>query len=62
MACGFAHQSGGGLVIESAPGRGTTVTLWFHEASDVSAASASVVHKTIVGAGALGGVGERPPL
>jgi signal transduction histidine kinase/ActR/RegA family two-component response regulator len=29
MARGFAHQSGGGFLIESAPGQGTTVTLWF---------------------------------
>jgi len=28
MAKGFAEQSGGTLAIESAPGRGTTVTLW----------------------------------
>ncbi|CAH2603726.1 Histidine kinase [Rhodovastum atsumiense] len=28
MAKGFAEQSGGGLAIESAPGCGTTVTLW----------------------------------
>ena len=28
MARGFAEQSGGGLRIESAPGHGTTVTLW----------------------------------
>ncbi|CAH2605918.1 Histidine kinase (plasmid) [Rhodovastum atsumiense] len=28
MAKGFAEQSGGGLAIESAPGHGTTVTLW----------------------------------
>jgi PAS domain S-box-containing protein len=28
MAKGFAEQSGGALAIESAPGRGTTVTLW----------------------------------
>ncbi|WP_162530452.1 PAS domain-containing protein [Rhodovastum atsumiense] len=28
MARGFAEQSGGGLTIESEPGRGTTVTLW----------------------------------
>ena len=35
MARGFAHQSGGGLAIESAPGRGTTVTLWFPEAAGV---------------------------
>jgi signal transduction histidine kinase/CheY-like chemotaxis protein len=39
MARGFAHQSGGGLAIESASGRGTTVTLWFPEAADVSVAS-----------------------
>ena len=32
MARGFAHQSGGGFAIESAPGQGTTVTLWFPEA------------------------------
>ncbi|WP_161993827.1 PAS domain-containing hybrid sensor histidine kinase/response regulator [Muricoccus nepalensis] len=29
MAKGFAEQSGGGLQIVSAPGRGTTVSLWF---------------------------------
>ena len=29
MAKGFAEQSGGALGIESAPARGTTVTLWF---------------------------------
>ncbi len=29
MAKGFAEQSGGGLTIESAPGQGTTVMLWF---------------------------------
>jgi PAS domain S-box-containing protein len=29
LAKGFAEQSGGGLPIESAPGRGTTVALWF---------------------------------
>jgi len=28
MAKGFAEQSGGGLAIESAPGEGTTVTIW----------------------------------
>jgi CheY-like chemotaxis protein len=39
MARGFAHQSGGGLAIESAPGRGTTVTLWFPEAVGVLVAS-----------------------
>ena len=39
MARGFAHQSGGGFVIESAPGQGTTVTLWFPEVVGVSVAS-----------------------
>ncbi len=29
MAKGFSEQSGGALNIESAPGRGTTVSLWF---------------------------------
>jgi PAS domain S-box-containing protein len=29
MAKGFAEQSGGGLAIRSAPGQGTTVSLWF---------------------------------
>jgi signal transduction histidine kinase len=28
MAKGFAEQSGGALGIESAPGRGTRVSLW----------------------------------
>jgi PAS domain S-box-containing protein len=28
MARGFAEQSGGGLMVESVPGRGTSVTLW----------------------------------
>jgi signal transduction histidine kinase/CheY-like chemotaxis protein len=32
MARGFAHQSGGGLLIESTPGQGTIVTLWFPRA------------------------------
>jgi signal transduction histidine kinase len=40
MARGFAHQSGGGFAIESTPGRGTTVTLWFPEVGGVGAASA----------------------
>jgi PAS domain S-box-containing protein len=33
MAHGFAAQSGGALGIESAPGHGTTVTLWLPEAA-----------------------------
>ncbi len=32
-ARGFAEQAGGGLAIESAPGRGTTVTLWLPQAA-----------------------------
>ncbi|CAH2600511.1 Histidine kinase [Rhodovastum atsumiense] len=32
MARGFAEQSGGGLSIRSAPGRGTTVSLWLPRA------------------------------
>ena len=41
MAKGFAEQSGGGLGIESAPGRGTTITLWLPEATAQSCASAT---------------------
>ena len=33
MAYGFVHQSGGHLAIDSAPGRGTSVTLYFPIAS-----------------------------
>jgi signal transduction histidine kinase/DNA-binding response OmpR family regulator len=33
MAYGFVHQSGGHLMIDSAPGRGTSVTLYFPIAS-----------------------------
>ena len=33
MARGFAQQSGGGLSIDSTLGKGTTVTLWFPQAS-----------------------------
>ena len=32
MAKGFAEQSGGGMSVASAPGQGTTVTLWLPEA------------------------------
>jgi CheY-like chemotaxis protein len=35
---GFADQSGGGLLIESAPGSGTWVTLWLPQAADADAA------------------------
>ncbi len=33
MARGFAQQSGGGFAIRSEPGKGTTVSLWFPEAT-----------------------------
>ena len=33
MARGFAEQSGGALTVRSAPGKGTTVTLWLPEAT-----------------------------
>jgi signal transduction histidine kinase/ActR/RegA family two-component response regulator len=36
MARGFAQQSGGDFLIESAPNCGTTVTLWFPEADGAS--------------------------
>ena len=39
MARGFAHQSDGALVIESASGQGTTVTLWFPQAVTALAVS-----------------------
>ena len=32
MARGFAEQSGGGLCIQSAPGTGTTISIWFPQA------------------------------
>ena len=41
MASGFAQQSGGGFALRSAPGQGTTVTLWFPQAG--TAAEASVL-------------------
>jgi CheY-like chemotaxis protein len=42
MAQGVAEQSGGGLAIDSAPERGTTIQLWFPEAvrTDVADTSA----------------------
>ncbi|MGE4048219.1 MAG: PAS domain-containing protein, partial [Acetobacteraceae bacterium] len=38
MAKGFAEQSGGGLAIDSEPGRGTTVTLWLPVAKGLAGA------------------------
>ena len=40
MARGFAEQSGGGFALRSAPGQGTTVTLWFPQAGTVGDAEA----------------------
>jgi PAS domain S-box-containing protein len=49
MAKGFAEQSGGGIGIDSAPGRGTTVTLWLPEARvEASAPAAAVVPPVLV--------------
>ena len=39
MARGFAEQSGGGLSIESAPGRGTTVSVWVPRVPENAATS-----------------------
>ncbi|WP_419899088.1 response regulator [Roseomonas sp. USHLN139] len=36
MATGFAEQSGGALAIDSAPGRGTRVSLWLPEADEAT--------------------------
>jgi len=44
MAKGFAEQSGGGLGLESVPGRGTTATLWLPQA--ISEADASGPEET----------------
>jgi CheY-like chemotaxis protein len=41
MAKGFAEQSGGGLAIESMPGRGTTVTLWLPRSAALPAPEAA---------------------
>ncbi len=40
MARGFAEQSGGGLFIESAPGQGSTVSLWLPQAKEAEAVAA----------------------
>ncbi|MGG5809011.1 PAS domain-containing protein [Falsiroseomonas sp. CW058] len=39
MARGFAEQSGGALSIDSAPGRGTTVSLWLPRAAEAAEAA-----------------------
>lgn len=41
MASGFAQQSGGGFALRSAPGQGTTVTLWFPQAGTAADADVS---------------------
>lgn len=41
MARGFAEQSKGGLSIQSAPGQGTTVSLWLPTAATIQAATAN---------------------
>lgn len=41
MARGFAEQSGGGLAIDSAPGRGTRVTLWLPRDTAAPASASS---------------------
>jgi PAS domain S-box-containing protein len=42
MAYGFAAQSGGAMQIDSAPGRGTTITLWLPRAADKGVPSGSI--------------------
>jgi CheY-like chemotaxis protein len=44
MADGFAAQSGGALRIESAPGSGTTVTLWLPQAAGIDMAEGKTSH------------------
>jgi PAS domain S-box-containing protein len=51
MARGFAEQSGGGMHIESAPGRGTTVTLWFPVAPETMHGADPGGHEAIGAAG-----------
>jgi CheY-like chemotaxis protein/nitrogen-specific signal transduction histidine kinase len=50
MADGFAAQSGGALRIESAPGAGTTVTLWLPRVGGVDTAEREAPHS-----------GDKPP-
>ena len=55
MAKGFAEQSGGALSINSAPGSGTTVTLWLPEASAGQAAGATEPPQAAADAAATSG-------
>lgn len=55
MVYGFARQSGGHAIIESAPGRGTSISLYFPRDDAVEAA---IVERT-VGAAAPSGAGEH---
>jgi signal transduction histidine kinase/ActR/RegA family two-component response regulator len=43
MAKGFAEQSGGGMLMESAPGRGTTVTLWLPRSTGAAEAAEALL-------------------
>ena len=58
MARGFAEQSGGGLHIESAPGHGTVVRLWFPVAAEGRSVTAALSDTM----GASGHGGERSRL
>ena len=51
MARGFAEQSAGALAIESAPGRGTTIRLWFPAAQRMLAALLPITQTRPVGDG-----------
>src|SRR6202034_3107407 len=64
MARGFAEQSGGRLRIESTPGQGTTVKLWFPLAStdEASASEATNAHRSTNGKSARLIVVDDEPL
>jgi signal transduction histidine kinase/CheY-like chemotaxis protein len=49
MAKGFAEQSGGGLTIESEPGRGAIVTLWLPQTEQAAVRLPEVAVKTRIG-------------